>query len=198
MRRSVTGVDVAGGGNDDLFAGRVDRGAASAIFADGVEQNQESTYYDRMTDTRRRSGLSLRVRRTGQRYVQTVKAAGIAAGGIFARWEWEQDIADGQPVLDEAGPPLEALLASADRLEAAFRVDVARRTALLERSGGSIELVLDRGRIHASGQAEPICEIELELKAGEPAALFATAREIDAIVPLRLGVLTKSERGYRL
>src|SRR5882724_770564 len=69
----------------DLDPSDIDRLAGSAIFADGVEQNQESTYYDTMTDTLRRSGLSLRVRRTGQRYVQTVKAAGIAAAGIFAR-----------------------------------------------------------------------------------------------------------------
>jgi triphosphatase len=36
------------------------------------------------------------------------------------------------------------------------------------------------------------------LKAGSPAALFGLARKIDAIAPIRLGVLTKSERGYRL
>jgi inorganic triphosphatase YgiF len=101
-------------------------------------------------------------------------------------------------MLDEAGPALGVLADSSDRLEPSFRVDVTRRTVQIERHGGSVEIVLDRGRVLAGGQSEPVCELELELKSGDPAALFALAREIDAIVPLRLGVLSKSERGYRL
>jgi inorganic triphosphatase YgiF len=182
----------------DLNPADIERLAGSALFAAAAEQDQESIYYDTSTDTLRQAGLSLRVRRTGERYVQTVKAAGAAAAGLFARSEWERDVPDAQPVLDETGRPLNVLLASSGPLEAAFRVDVARRTALIDRHGGRIEIVFDRGRISSSGQEEPVCEVELELKGGDSAALFATAREIDAIVPLRLGVLTKSERGYRL
>jgi triphosphatase len=182
----------------DLSPSDADRLGASEFFLGCEEQAQESTYYDTVTDMLRRSGLSLRVRQTGQRYVQTIKVAGVAAAGLFARSEWERKVAGDQPIVDETVPPLAALLASSDRLEPCFRVEVARRTALVDRHGGSVELVLDRGLILASGQSEPVCEIELELKAGDPAALFATAREIDALMPLRLGVLTKSERGYRL
>ena len=47
-------------------------------------------------------------------------------------------------------------------------------------------------------RSDPICEIELELKRGYPAALFSLARELDQIAPVRLGVLTKSERGFRI
>jgi triphosphatase len=182
----------------DLAPDDIDRLARSALFADSVEQEQESTYFDTDGGALRQAGVSLRVRRSGERFVQTVKAAGPAAAGVFVRGEWERDVPDNRPVLDEAGRPLDALLAVADPLEPAFRVDVARRTAFVDRHGGSIEIVLDLGRIRSSGQEEPVCEVELELKAGDTASLFATAREIDAIVPLRLGVLTKSERGYRL
>lgn len=181
----------------DLSPSDADRLAASEFFHGSLEQAQESTYYDSVTDMLCRAGLSLRVRRTGQQYVQTIKAAGVAAG-LFSRSEWERKLPGPAPVVDETVPPLAALLASSDRLEPCFRVEVNRRTALVERHGGSIELVLDRGLILASGQSEPVCEVELELKGGDPASLFATAREIDALVPLRLGVLTKSERGYRL
>ncbi len=182
----------------DLDPSDIERLAGSAFFAGAAEQNQESTYYDTTSDTLRQAGLSLRVRRTGKRYVQTVKAAGVAAAGLFARAEWERDLPDAQPVLNETGRPYDALLASSGPLEPAFRVDVARRTAWIDRHGGSVEIVLDRGRISSNGFEEPVCEVELELKGGNSAALFATAREIGAIVPLRLGVLTKSERGYRL
>jgi triphosphatase len=181
----------------DLNPADMDRLARSALFAGAAEQDQESTYYDTSNEALRQAGLSLRVRQTGKRYVQTLKAASAAAAGFFARSEWERDVPDAQPVLDESGRPFDALLASGP-LEPAFRVDVARRTTCVERHGGSIEIVLDRGRICSSGREEPVCEVELELKAGDSAALFATARDIDAIVPLRLGVLTKSERGYRL
>ncbi len=43
-----------------------------------------------------------------------------------------------------------------------------------------------------------LTEIELELKAGEPRALFLIAQELAREVPLRLSTLAKSDRGYRL
>jgi inorganic triphosphatase YgiF len=77
-------------------------------------------------------------------------------------------------------------------------VKVERRTWVIDDGGATIELVLDRGEVGADDRASAICEIELELKSGNAAALFALARRIDAIAPVRLGVLTKAERGYRL
>jgi inorganic triphosphatase YgiF len=59
-------------------------------------------------------------------------------------------------------------------------------------------MVLDRGAVVAGDRRSSICEIELELKSGDVAALFAFARKLDAAAPLRLGVLTKAERGYGL
>jgi len=52
--------------------------------------------------------------------------------------------------------------------------------------------------VAANGRSWPVCEIELELKSGSPAALFALARELGRSMSLRLGMLAKSERGYRL
>lgn len=69
---------------------------------------------------------------------------------------------------------------------------------MLSEGGASIELVLDRGEVSAGERQSPVCEIEMELKRGHPAALFALARLADAEVPVRLGVLTKAGRGYRL
>src|SRR5439155_6354200 len=51
----------------------------------------------------------------------------------------------------------------------------------------------------ASGaRREPISELELEIKRGSRADLFAVAREISRDVALRMGVNSKSERGFRL
>jgi inorganic triphosphatase YgiF len=64
--------------------------------------------------------------------------------------------------------------------------------------GRRIELALDEGRVVANGSASPIAELELELKRGSPADLFAFARSLDGVKALKIGVLAKSERGYAL
>ena len=43
-----------------------------------------------------------------------------------------------------------------------------------------------------------VCEVELELKFGKADALFALAEKLGRVTPLRLGVLSKSERGEML
>ena len=57
-----------------------------------------STYYDTPEGDLRAKGLTLRVRRDGEAYVQTVKAS--AAGvGLFDRSEWEGPVTGEQPDL---------------------------------------------------------------------------------------------------
>jgi hypothetical protein len=57
-----------------------------------------STYYDTAAGDLREAGLSLRVRREGEAYLQTVKVASAGAG-LFDRPEWEGPVADAQPDL---------------------------------------------------------------------------------------------------
>ncbi len=77
-------------------------------------------------------------------------------------------------------------------------MNIERRAWIISEDKATIELVLDRGEAAAGERRSSICEIELELKDGDAAALFALARRLDAAAPVRLGVLTKAERGYRL
>lgn len=158
----------------------------------------QAVYFDTPDRALAGRGVSLRIRRSGDRLVQTVKADNKSDGGLFARAEWEMPVRDEVPVID-ARTPVAAMLGDAVRgIAPAFHVDVERRTWLVVQDDADIELVLDRGTASADGRQAAICEIELELKRGEPAALFALARRIDAELPLRLGVMTKAERGYRL
>ncbi|WP_311270285.1 CHAD domain-containing protein [Sphingobium sp. WCS2017Hpa-17] len=179
---------------------------AAEIFAqwpplqalDGETATLHATYFDTPDHRLARQGMSLRIRRSGRRRIQTVKANGRGGAGLFARDEWERPVRGNAPVLDE-GNPVAALLGEAVvDVVPAFEVVVERRTWLVPQDDAMIELVLDRGVVRAGEREEPICEIELELKSGEPAALFALARRIDADVAVRTGVLSKSERGYRL
>jgi triphosphatase len=161
--------------------------------------DQVSTYYDTPRQDLRKAGVSLRVRDTGTRHVQTIKLGAGASAGMFARPEWERDVSGAKPEIED-GSPLRTLIAETvlAKIVPAFTVNVMRRQWVIARDDATIELVADTGWVSAGDRQTPVSEIELELKGGSPTALFALARTLDRDVPLRLGVLTKAERGYRL
>ncbi len=66
--------------------------------------------------------------------------------------------------------------------------------------GAAIEAAVDEGEIRAvdKDRAEPISEVELELKGGDAAALYDLAAQLLEVAPLRIETRSKSERGYRL
>ncbi|RYY22494.1 MAG: inorganic triphosphatase [Sphingomonadales bacterium] len=172
---------------------------ASNLFGENAKATEQvSTYFDTPGNAVAKAGFSLRIRRTGNTRIQTIKAEGSSSAGLFARTEWERSVDDDIPVLDHATPLPSVIGEAADKVAPQFVVKVQRFKWLVQEDETIIEVVLDRGDVSAGGRADPICEIELELKLGDPAALFSLARKIDAIAPMRLGVLTKSERGYRL
>ena len=183
----------------ELAAGAADALEASPPWAgDAKITMQRSIYFDTPDLTLSKSGMSLRIRQSGGKRIQTAKADGAGAAGLFVRSEWERPVKDDVPVLDEA-TPIRALLGDAeDSVGPAFELHIERRRWIIDENGSEIELVLDRGEAVAGERAAAICEIELELKQGDSSALFALARRLDAVAPVRLGVLSKAERGYRL
>ncbi|MBA4091924.1 MAG: inorganic triphosphatase [Sphingobium sp.] len=169
-----------------------------SLPADSQTAALHATYFDTPDHQLGKRGMSLRIRRSGRRRVQTVKADGRDGAGLFARDEWEMPVRGAKPVLDARTPVVALLGEAVAEVDKLFTVDVQRRTWAVTQDNATIELVLDRGAIMVAGREQAICEIELELKAGEPAALFALARRIDADIAVRPGVLSKAERGYRL
>jgi inorganic triphosphatase YgiF len=158
-----------------------------------------STYYDTPTHDLRAAGCTLRVRHNGDKRIQTIKT-GSGGAGLFVRPEWEQEIEGDVPIVDVAARHLNGIVdhATLMRLAPVSKTVVDRTIYIVERDGATIEMAIDEGQIHAAHLREPICEVELELLGGPPAALFGLARVLDAVAPVRLGVLSKSERGYRL
>jgi len=61
-----------------------------------------------------------------------------------------------------------------------------------------VEVALDIGQIEAGAKLAPICELELELKAGLPSALFEIARELARTVAVLPANLSKAQRGFLL
>lgn len=160
----------------------------------------DSVYFDSEDRFLRDHGLTLRVRQEGGKRVQTIKSADPGAG-LFERSEWEQTIEDGQP--DISGVKDTALgqfLTDEVRkeLKPVFETRIERTAYRLSGNGADIILAIDEGQILAPDSSQPVSEIELELKQGNPADLFKIARDILDIVPAHLEFRSKPERGYGL
>lgn len=168
-----------------------------------------NTYFDTPELHLKKHGLALRVRRVGRTATQTLKAFWQAAqAGLHQRQEWETRVTGPQPELAALmalvgpGSPWEQVLAApglAQGLTPIFGSDVRRTVWHLRLAQGArVELALDQGELRHGDQHEPISEIELELKSGTPEALFDLALQLQEHVPLRVGNLSKSARGYAL
>jgi inorganic triphosphatase YgiF len=131
-----------------------------------------------------------------------VKHRGADSGGFSSRAEWETKVE--APQLDfEAlkATPVGKLLSKRDmrkRLAQVSETQVRRTTWVIPLGASEIELILDEGRVVSDGREMPINEIELELKRGARADLFALAQMLGEGLTLRMGVMSKSERGFRL
>lgn len=185
----------------------LDAGALAELLADdawfspdAAVRKQPSTYFDTPGHALRKAGLSLRVRRIGDRRIQTLKAASEKTGSLFVRPEWEHDITGDVPEMGGLRLPIATMLGDVDLsgLGPVFTTHVNRVRAEHVLDGSRIELVADKGTIRTASRRSPICEIELELLEGDRGALFGLARAIAGRVPVRIGVRSKSERGYDL
>jgi triphosphatase len=159
-----------------------------------------SNYFDTPDFTLSKAGVFLRVREAGGLYVQTVKAMHSKAD-LLERKEWEREISGPTPDLGVVdGTPLHAVLTRARRasLRPLFATRVHRTLRRVVHGESEIEVAVDEGEIVAGKCKVPVSEVELELKAGNAGELFSLARALAAVLPLRLAVKTKSERGFEL
>lgn len=166
----------------------------------GIVRRLEATYYDTPDCLLDRHGLSLRLRRSGRRHIQTLKRA-KAGENPLARDEWEVPSPEGRLDLTllplaEIGEPLVSLPATS--LAPAFATKVRRRIQKLDFAGAEIEIALDHGTIEAGEKNLPLCEVELELKSGDAAALYEFGLALLELAPLQIETASKAARGHRL
>lgn len=162
-----------------------------------------SIYFDTDDLALRSQAIALRVRRSGRQWIQTVKGGGSVQAGLHQRDEWEAPVSNSTPDFTKiADPGLIRLFAREDlrqRLHPVFVTEFSRTVWLLEtEAGDQVEMALDRGEIRADQSSVPICEVELELKAGNPAALYELALALHEAAPLRAENASKADRGYAL
>lgn len=187
----------------DVAPGAADILQRSGLLAHSAPErrDQAAVYYDTEAGDLRRAGFSLRIRRSGDRHIQTAKHKADSAAGMFERSEWESPVPGFDLDFDAlAETPLAAVMTKKRRkkLKPVVRTDVHRTTWQMVRGQTQVELTLDEGEIEAGEARVPVHELELELRRGPASVLFTLAEEIAETLPLRLGVLSKAERGFAL
>ncbi len=160
-------------------------------------------YFDSNDLFLKRSDLSLRVRESENRHVQTLKRVGSAGGGLFVRDEWEHDVPDATPdislIEDKRIRKRLARLNGNAALKPVFETDIRRTTWDLVDGETAVELVLDVGEVRSpDGASEMICEVELELKSGDSKRIFDIALALNERIDCTVGHISKSDRGYAL
>lgn len=158
-----------------------------------------STYWDTPAHDLARAGLTLRLRRDGAKRLQAIKSA--EGSGLLGRGEWEDAIEGDTPDLTRiAATPLADLLTPrlAKRLVPLFTTRVRRTRRIIEQDSAVLELSLDEGEVVAGERKQSLLQLELELKSGAPSALFAAARPLLDLAPLRLSFVTKAASGFQL
>jgi len=149
--------------------------------------------------------VALRIRKDGDAIIQTMKTRGQSIAGLSERNEYNWDIPKAKldlKKLDGECWPEELAELDKKTIKPLFTTDFIRERAEIAWGRGKakvvIEAALDFGKVVAGKQQEEICELELELREGEPAALLELAAELAATLALMPCDISKAERGYRL
>ncbi|WP_273823286.1 inorganic triphosphatase [Pseudomonas asplenii] len=162
-------------------------------------------YFDTPERDLAKAKVALRLRRDGDEVIQTLKTRGQSIAGLSERNEYDWHLAKARLDLKKLdGECWPAQLAELDKktLKPIFTTDFVRERAEIAWGRGKskvvIEAALDLGSVIAGKQKEEICELELELREGEPEALLELAAELAEKLALMPCDISKAERGYRL
>lgn len=172
-----------------------------------VRRQLHNVYYDTPDQALRQMRVALRIRRIGSdlnaQWRQTLKMGGRSDSALSQRGEWEvavpgndlsREMLEGTP-----WPHIDPEGAIFGALKPIFVTTFERVSWEVRRPGGVvIEVALDIGQVVAGDKTTPICELELELVAGLPAALFDVAQQIARTLAVLPAAMSKAERGYAL
>lgn len=166
----------------------------------GVEYRtiqMHTTYYDNAEGALSNRHITLRRRMENGQSVCTVKTP--VSG--FGRGEWEclcEDIGDAIPELCKLGATRELLLLTAGGVAPVCGARFTRQAGLLEFQGAQLELALDCGVLYGGNREMDLCEVEVELKAGQPEIAIAFAERLREAFGLDVEKKSKFRRALDL
>jgi inorganic triphosphatase YgiF len=171
----------------------------------GKRQKLYNIYYDTPELALMHQGIAVRERKILRKLLLTLKINHTNSGGLSSRSEWEAPTVQGQfdfQTLIDDPVIAQKMTLLAPQLVPIFTTDFTRRSWEVVFRGATIEIAIDQGLIVTKRDnqlfEEPISEVELELKAGNPVTLFGLARVLSRRVRLHPSAASKAERGYQL
>ncbi|WP_144780184.1 CYTH domain-containing protein [Marinobacter maritimus] len=157
-----------------------------------------NTYYDTPGADLHRQKAALRVRQKGDAFIQTVKTRGRFVNGMHQREEWEWPLSTAALNLGLlAATPLGDSV-NLEQLAPVFETNFNRQIVMIDDGDAIIECALDIGVIIAGQQQKPLCEVEFELKSGNPQRLLVWAERLASECPVFVNLISKAEQGYYL
>lgn len=152
----------------------------------------ETTYYDTADQALSARHVTLRRRMENGQSVCTVKTP-IAGCG---RGEWEclcDDIGGAIPKLCKLGAPKDLLCLTAEGVSPICGAQFTRQAVLIDHEGAQLELALDSGVLLGDGREIGLCEVEVELKSGQPEQAVAFAEQLQR----RFGLQPEKKSKFR-
>jgi len=165
----------------------------------GARKHLKSAYYDTPERALWRNRLSLRVRQSGARFLQTVKSE--TRDDPLRRGEWEASVPSMNPDLALATPFIPAKLRAdveAHELDQVFVADIRRHQRIIDLPSGTVEVAFDQGVLKSGDRSLPVSEIELELKQGNAAAIYDLALRLAEHGAVKPSIRSKAARGFDL
>jgi|KBSMisStandDraft_5_1062788.scaffolds.fasta_scaffold05764_2 inorganic triphosphatase YgiF len=168
-----------------------------------VTRKLYSVYYDTPDLDLWQAGVSLRVRRSGRQWLQTVKSGGAVTAGLHQQHEFETPLAAPFPDFEGIQTSEAAVFFSPpelrERLQPVVVTEFTRTSSELTPAGGvAIEFCIDRGELKSGDATLSLCEIELEMKDGAPGHAYDIALQLLETIPLLVEDRSKLERGIAL
>ncbi|MCD8504188.1 MAG: CYTH and CHAD domain-containing protein [Burkholderiaceae bacterium] len=154
-------------------------------------------YFDTQTSNLAKSGVALRLRLEGRRWVQTLKMP-----GSHRLEKIELNHPRPGPTLDLSvyaeTPAARIIEKHGDQLAISYETDVRRLYRRIRTVAGLVEVALDQGHIKAGDLKLPVSEVEFELVSGQPQAMFLLGLKWLTTYNLVLDLRSKAERGTTL
>ena len=170
--------------------------ALQAEYGPFTAISMETTYYDTPDGTLSSRRWTLRRRYESGKSVCTLKTPAKQGRN---EWETECDnIQDAVPVLCKLGGPAELPALTAQGLIPICGARFTRYAGLVHFAGAALEIALDTGVLIGGGKELPLCEVEVELKSGEPEAAIAFGMELKRLFTLEPQNKSKFRRALAL
>ena len=159
--------------------------------------SMETTYYDTPSGSLSAKRYMLRTRLENGVSVCTLKTSG--EGNLRGEWEVKADsVTDAVPALCKLGCPSDLPSLCAEVLVPICGARFTRKAGELTFLECTVELALDEGILFSGSKEIPLCEIEVEHKAGSQEATDAFARQLADIYDLQEEKKSKFARALAL